>query len=186
MQGAKPWGSGLIARAIENSKRKNLPVAVPRDHVVFLATRGPVEITRLMDCPLLVRKYPADRMWKDDHDGYWYDNQSVTFLHMNADPESQQWGWAPREWDGPGSVFVVRQDGKDIWPKQVEALCEFIQDRLQSLFEDSIGAGLVSRTKQEVIDYMTKKKNFETFFENYKREQVRRDPSWATETCPLM
>ena len=41
------------------------------------------------------------------------------------------------------------------------------QSRLQPLFEDSIGAGLLSRTKQEVIDYMTKKKNFETFCRLY-------------------
>lgn len=155
--------------------------------MVFLATRRPVEITRLISSPLLVRKYPPDRRWKDNPNGYGfarYDKQSVTSLHMNADPRSQQWEWAPREWNGPGSVFVVRQDGKDIWPKQIEAICEFAQSRLQPLFEDSIGAGLVSRTKQEVIDYMTKKKNFETFFEGYKRKQMERDPRWANESCP--
>lgn len=50
-------------------------------------------------------------------------------------------------------------------------------DCSQPLFEDLIGAGLLSRTKQEVIDYMTKKKNFETFFEGYKRKQMERDVS---------
>lgn len=33
---------------------------------------------------------------------------------------------------------------------------------MQPHFEDAIGAGLVSITKQEIIDYMTKKKNYET------------------------
>ena len=79
---------------------------------------------------------------------------------------------------------VVRQDSKDISPKQTEALCDFAQSRQQPPCEDSIGAGLVSKAKQEVIDSMTKKKNYVTFFGNYKREQVVRDPSWVVERSP--
>lgn len=79
---------------------------------------------------------------------------------------------------------VVCQDEKDISPKQVEALCDFAQSRQQPLFEDSIGAGLVSKAKHEVIDNKTKKKNYETFFRNYKRKQVVRDPSWVVERSP--
>lgn len=65
---------------------------------------------------------------------------------------------------------MVHQDGKDISPKQVEALRDFAQSRLQPLCGGSIDAGPVSKTKQKVIDYMTKKKTYETFSENYKRE----------------
>ncbi|MCJ1343142.1 hypothetical protein MMC31_001333 [Peltigera leucophlebia] len=161
--------------------KKFVTVTVPRDHAVFLATSGPVEITRLIGCPLHVRKYPADLRWKSNADEYGYEryeNQIVTYLHINADPRSQQWGRAPREWDSPGSVFVVRQDGKDIWPKQVEALFKFVHSRLEPLFKDSIGEGDVDRTKQEVIDYMTTKKNYETFFERYCHGSTA-DPSHA-------
>lgn len=135
---------------------KYAAVAVPRNHMVLLANTGPVEISRLIGCPLLVRKYPSDRRWIDDVSGY--SNQSVIFVQMNTDPRSQHWGWAPPEWDGPRSVLMVHQDGKDISPKQVEALSDFAQSRLQPLCGGSTGAGPVSETKQEVIDWMTKKK----------------------------
>lgn len=83
--------------------------------------------------------------------------KSVTFLQIDTDPRSQHWGWAPAEWYGPRSVLMVHQS-KDISPKQVEALSEFAQSRLQPLCGGSTGAGPVSETKQDVIDWMTKKK----------------------------
>lgn len=73
-----------------------------------------------------------------------------------------QVGWA--RW--PGSVLMVHQDSKDISPKQAEALHDFAHSRLQPLCGGSIDAGPVTKTKQEFIDWMTKKKNYETFSEN--------------------
>lgn len=67
---------------------------------------------------------------------------------------------------------MVHQDGKDISPKQVEALSDFAQSRLQQLCGGSTGAGPVSESKQEVIDWMTKKKNDNTYSGYYKREQL--------------
>lgn len=66
---------------------------------------------------------------------------------------------------------MFHQDSKDISPKQAEALRDSAQSRLQLLCGGSLGAGPVSKTKQKVINWMTKKKNYGTISLNiYKRE----------------
>ncbi|KAI9642996.1 hypothetical protein NHQ30_008730 [Ciborinia camelliae] len=54
-----------------------------------------------------------------------------------------------------GNVLATRVDGKDLAVDDVRMMCEFTRRKLQPMFEDSMGAGLVSRTKQEVLDYIT-------------------------------
>jgi hypothetical protein len=164
---------------------KYTAVAVPKDHQVFFSPRQP-HILKLLEVPILVRKYPPDRLWKNDRhrNRYPYDNQAATFLHLDANPKSESWGWAPREWQNDvGSVIVVRADRKPISPKQVEALCYYCQFKLQPLFEDSMGAGYVQRTREEVMGYMTKQK-FAEFFAWYKEDMMPQDPTWALEKSP--
>ena len=163
-----------------------VPVEVPRDHQVFTMNK-PTDISRLLEFPVLIRKYPPDRAWKDDREmqPYPYQNQAATFLHLNADPKSKHWGWAPiPEWQNDvGSVIVVRQDGKDLTTHQADALCHFCRIKMQPLFEDSLGGGDVDRTREEVMGFMTKKR-FAAFFEEYRKEKVKEDPSWATAKSP--
>jgi hypothetical protein len=160
---------------------KYTAVDVPFDHPVFVHPKQP-EISRLLGLPVLLRKYPPHRSWKEEPRQHV--TQAVTFLNMDADPKSQSWGWAPMEWKTEvGSVILVRADGKAITPKHVDALCHYCQFKLQPVFEDSLGAGFVERTREDVLGFMTRKK-FEAFFMEYKGEKMQGDPSWAIERSP--
>ncbi|MCJ1474784.1 hypothetical protein MMC13_003444 [Lambiella insularis] len=64
-----------------------VPVGVPRDHPIFHSSK-PTDISKLIDFPVLVRKYPHDSAWKNNGDIHAPENQAATYLHLNADPTS--------------------------------------------------------------------------------------------------
>ena len=66
------------------------------------------------------------------------------------------------------SVLVVHSDGQDIITQQVEALCEFYQLKMQPLFENGLGAGLVKKT---VMGYVTPARFSEDFAEPRERRK---------------
>jgi hypothetical protein len=82
-----------------------------------------------------------------------------------------------------GTVIVVREDRKKITPRQVEALCYYCHYKMQPLFEDSFGGGLVERTKAEVLSHLTKAK-FAEFFEEHRADRLDDDPLWSEEKSP--
>ena len=97
-----------------------------------------------------------DRLWKDKWDDCPYENVPATFLHLEPDPDKDSWGWAPMYWqNGVGSVLVVRSDGRDVTAQQVEALSRFCQFKMQPLFENGLGGGLVEMTRAEVMVFLT-------------------------------
>ena len=80
-------------------------------------------------------------------------------------------------------MSYTRGDGKDVTARQIAALCQYCQFELRPLFEDSTGAGLVSRSKEEVMSAMTREK-YGRFFEDYRQNQALEDSSWLTEKSP--
>lgn len=147
-------------------------VKVPRDHPIFNA---PVtSISKLIGMPIHVRRCPPDK--KLQNTKYDRTNQAATFLHLNADPADEGWGWAPMDWQEPaGSVIVIRKDGKALQLCHIEALCHFCQYVLQPIFEDSLGSGMHPEkpiSKAEVLSRMTPRgfENFYIGYDNYKRD----------------
>lgn len=140
------------------------------------ADPGPIPISRLIELPIVVRKCPPEQHWESYLTGA--DNQPATFLHLNLDPTSDLFGWAPLGWQrGVGSVLAMRVDRKPLSPHHMDALCYFCQFKLQPVIEDALEG---ERTREEVMRYMTKAK-FEKFFIEYKAEQGR---SWRNTPSP--
>jgi hypothetical protein len=93
-------------------------------------------------------------------------NPDAAFLMMEADPRNEDWGWAPLYWNiDIGNVLVVYEDDSDLSVDELQLTCHFVRRKLRPMFEDSIGAGLVSRTKQEVLSFITREN-----MEKYKDE----------------
>ncbi|KAI9858377.1 MAG: hypothetical protein M1813_007481 [Trichoglossum hirsutum] len=91
---------------------------------------------------------------------------------MCVDPTEDSWGVAPMRWqDRVGSVLVVRQEGKDITPQHVEALCRFCQYKLSPLFAESGGYGWVQRSRGDVLAFMSRAA-FEEFFWQLRAEKL--------------
>ena len=138
-------------------------VDVPKDHPIFDDPVAP--ISQLVGMPVHTRKYPPDKLWKDSL-GDPTENVPATRLHLVVDPNNQSWGWADWPWKTDvGNVLVVRSDGQDVTTRQVEALSRFCQFKMQPLFENALGFGLVEMTKGEVINYLTPSV-FEEFMDN--------------------
>ena len=129
-------------------------VDVPKDHPIFY---GPIaQISQLVGMPIHTRKYPPDKLWKDSKIVPTFQNVPATSLHLVADPIMDAWGRAPMSWQNDvGSVLVVRSDGQDVTTKQVEALSRFCQFKMQPLFENALGGGLVEMSREEVMRYLT-------------------------------
>lgn len=189
-RGAKVQGVRINCFGDQNDfgGKKYIGIAVPGDHPVFSST--PTGISTHMGLPLLIRKYPLNQAWKDklqDMSVYPYDNQAATFMNLNADMNSEQWAWAPPQWrNDVGSVIVVRQDGKDLTPQQAEALAHYCQFKLQPVFEDSIAAGYVERTREDVVSQFLTRPKFEKFLVAFRKEQADadQDASWLTAKSP--
>lgn len=141
-------------------------VEVPRDHEIFQSPKRVNQISALLGLPLLTRKLLFAPEWKDKRDMSKspYENFQATFLHMGTDPNSPSWGLAPMEWqNGVGSVLVVRQDGNDITPREVEALCNYCQKKLQPLFELSHDS---NQRVLDLLDHLTQEK-FTAFLDKF-------------------
>lgn len=72
-------------------------VEVPRDHPIFRASRLS-EISARVGFSLLTRPYPPSLEWLDkiNMTPNPYENVNATFLHLDIDPDSNEWGRAPR------------------------------------------------------------------------------------------
>lgn len=167
-------------------------VDVPLDHAIFTASKGP-DIPKKIGLDIRIHKYAPNPAWRFTVGNF--DNQGVTFLHLNANPHSPSWGWAPPEWQNEvGSVLLVRADRKPISPRQVEILTEYCCSELQPNFESSIEANSLS-ARQRFFDRINKQ-GFEAYFKSYKKEQMgfeigfNKDSllerhSWGEEKSPL-
>ncbi|CAG8949137.1 hypothetical protein HYFRA_00004759 [Hymenoscyphus fraxineus] len=165
-------------------------VDVPFNHPIFAVNRGP-DIPKQIGLDVRIYRYPPNPSWT----GSKFDNQAVTFLHMDANPHSPYWGFASHEWQSNvGSVLLVRADRKPITPRQVEVLTEYCWTKLQPSFESSIEANSLS-ARQRVFDRINKQ-GFSEFFESYKKQQMRLDIDlnraisfgshpWGEEKSPL-
>lgn len=146
-------------------------IEVPANHPIH--RRGELSsLSKLVSLPI--------RLWKSGdlsvNPPGWADNmtadsnQNAAFLMMGSNPNEDGWGWAPMRWSiDLGDVLAVRDNGQDLLVDDALLLCYFCRRKLQPLFEDSMGGGWVSRSKQEVLEFITKE-NMEKF-----REEARAD-----------
>lgn len=116
-------------------------------------------ISRLLGTPLRLWKFPDITSWIDPPG--WDDNlcaesnQDAAFLMTQTDPKREDWGWTPFYWNIEiGNVLVVREDGSDLSVDELKLMCYFIRQRLRPMFEDALGLGSVSRTRQEVLNFI--------------------------------
>ncbi|KAL2845541.1 hypothetical protein BJX68DRAFT_256734 [Aspergillus pseudodeflectus] len=117
-------------------------------------------ISAILGVPLILWKDP-NCQFLDDQPGYegfsapWV-NQNVTFLCMETDLKSPEWGWAPPYWRSDvGNVIAVREDGEDLTVMDVEMMCHFARHKLQPMFEDALESGGSLGGKRTVLDFIT-------------------------------
>lgn len=112
------------------------------------------DIAERIEIPILTRRCAPDPKWVNDEDNKIFEHQSpfdnldATLLHLCCDPKAQTdlrtrklgWGWASMQWQNEvGSVIVVRQDKKPLFPLHVEALCKFCRHEIRPFLGHSKG-----------------------------------------------
>lgn len=165
---------------------KFIPVDVPGFDPVFSADK-PTTLS-MLGVPVRVRKLPPHPTWKDIGVQNMYQNQVVTELFKAMDPERDDFGEAPLHWQlSVGPALVVRDDGTDITPQQVEALCyycwEHTTDMFQAAWEHRDLTG--SKEKPMKLAGLFAPERFREFFEEFKAKKMVGDARWATAVSPV-
>ena len=92
-------------------------------------------------------------------------NSTACKLFRNPNIDSPWWGLAPLHWGcGIGDILLIRADDNNLSVDDAELLCWFCKWKLQPIFKDVLGAGLVQRSKQEVVNFIIRE-NMEKFRE---------------------
>lgn len=168
------------------------------------------EITEHMGIPLYLQKRPRDPAWASKAKAAMKDrsmpdpdeNGKACFLMLSTNTDLDLdgnvgtiWGLPHTfEWDCglEGSVLVIRKDGKDISPHQVEALVEYCRQRLMPEMQDEEAVAGLSEDELEDYDKEEERKKFikekmcQSKFEEFKAEKVEEgDGSWDAEISPF-
>ncbi|KAF1812295.1 hypothetical protein P152DRAFT_458677 [Eremomyces bilateralis CBS 781.70] len=112
------------------------------------------DIADRIGLPIFTRRCRPNPKWANDEDNKIFkhespfNNQDATFLHLCCDPKAKfdlsrgviGWAWASRQWQNSvGSVIIVRQDKKPLFPLHAEALCKYCHHEIRALLAHSIG-----------------------------------------------
>lgn len=143
------------------------PTHIARETLPFESEISPISCS--VGLPVRAWKMPSNDEWLNrpdwDFSTYPDSNPTACKLFMNPNLDSPRWGWAPLHWQcGIGDVLLIRADDNDLSVDDAELLCRFCEWKLQPMFEDSLGAGWVQRSKQEIVDFITRE-NMEKFRE---------------------
>ncbi|KAK5567440.1 hypothetical protein LTR43_007156 [Exophiala xenobiotica] len=95
-------------------------------------------------------------------------------------------GSSPDLWNGTetGSVWIARADGIPLLAEHIEALCAYIENRVEpQLFESIVGleAGAAVPQREALLNSITKA-DFLDFFNTFKAEKAVVNTTWASET----
>lgn len=139
------------------------PVKVPLEHSMYepiLQLSETVPASQLLGCPLRVWRETDVEQWLSAPGGDT--NQDATCLMLEMDMARDSWGWEPAAWDvgTVGNVIVMREDGAALDVALVQQMCCFMRCKMKPLIDGALGYGIVQRTKDEVMAFVTMR-NFE-------------------------
>ncbi|KAN0069023.1 zinc finger mynd-type protein [Elaphomyces granulatus] len=142
---------GVKINCIGDQKMSNKPnfeaVEIPLTDPIF-STHDTSDIAKRIGLPIFTRRCLPDPKWANHQDSKIFEhqipfnNQDATFLHLCCDPKADfnlhmgtlGWGWASQQWQNSvGSVIVVREDKKPLFPLHVEALCKYCRYEIRPL-----------------------------------------------------
>ena len=178
---------GVIVTCEEDRKLFGKPEFIPvsiEPHALVLTVLDVSypSIPRLIGIPL--RTLMLDRQGLNDptkkkgsrHDAQTPStNPTAVHLHKLTDIHDDWFGFADKKWmfDVPNVLVLPREKNSVITPQLIEVICRYSYD-LTRLLEDANGAGLVQRTRKEVVNMITAE-HFKEYFEKYERAKARRE-----------
>lgn len=161
---------------------------VPLDDDVW--KQQPTEGSTMMGLPLLVRKLPPNPDW-DYRASQTTMNQLATHLNRELRTRNTTWAWASDYWQNEvGNVLVVRADGKDISPQQVNALAKYFRkgltDTVTDILEECDFGNPNYKVKKQFAEEWLCWKKFEEWFAKFEaRKMVKQGDHWKNVESPF-
>lgn len=83
--------------------------------------------------------------------------------------------------------MIVRDDGQDITPQQVEALCCYAFEHTTDMFQDASEHQEFTGSNEEVVNLVSlfTPEKFGEFFAEFKAKKMERDASWVAAVSPF-
>lgn len=134
-------------------------------------------ISDQLGIPLIVRR---EKFYTSNSDDKMY-NQGALYLLHGADPSKNECWNSPQlqllhasidSQTHPGTVVVMRKDGRDLTEKHVEALVAYIQDVLTVVMRDDDNENFDEDAKRAIVKKYMGPESFLKYFEEYKMKKV--------------
>jgi len=119
--------------------KKFSAIQLPPHHPVCLGKQM-THISRLIDIPLRALKVtPDSELTTNGEDSSACDNKELPHFTSIVTREATKGAGHLEYWrENVGNVIVVRADGKDLLPRQLEIICDFCQYEIGPLFEEAM------------------------------------------------
>ncbi|KAF2091734.1 hypothetical protein K490DRAFT_1777, partial [Saccharata proteae CBS 121410] len=128
--------TGVRINCLGDRHTENKPafeeVQVPVTHAVFTCPAAP--ITERIGIPIRAIKGPTNPAWREEFfDGIGLDHRSTgttnsraTYLHLDCNSASNDFGWAPSYWQNKvGNVIAVRADKQPLLVGHLDAITRY-------------------------------------------------------------
>ncbi len=143
-------------------------------------------ISQLIGMPVYVGRYESVAAYSSSNACGIHLNPEAHFLMRGINPAKEGFGYAQYEWQlSVHNCLVVRVDGEDITPCQVEALSHFTRYHLAEAFEDVMGERMgqfnnegEKKEKEKLLDLITPQK-FREFFLEFRVKKMEEDKDMA-------
>ena len=176
-------GIGYESR-FENPDQPFRPVEISLAHPVF-SEQMCCDLPAVAGIPLYIHQY----------DKKFYNGRLGNMLAENllgcGNITSKQWGEIPSCWKGKtNAALVARQDGKDLLPQHVEALCAWCQNCFQALFSDPVRIEGITTEESEGQEGRKRlferaaRHNFEKYWRTFCEQRAVIDESWKDISSP--
>ena len=162
-----------------------MPINVSSSDPVWTADKS--TLSEMVGVPVRIRKYPPHPVWRDSRQGDVFENQYITLLFRAMDPEQDDFSFAPLSYLAFGSALVVRDDGKDITPQQVEALCYYSSHHTTLMFHDALWHRDDTGSNDKMLEMVAlfTPQKFGAFFAEFKAKKMEQGASWESAVSPV-
>lgn len=110
---------------------------------------------------------------------FWYVNNRASVLHSVMDVQANCLRESVEN-IGLGNVLIIRKDWKPLTARQVEAMCEFYFNDVET--EEP---GPRARIHWGDFNALTDTQGFIAFFGRLKEKKAKKDAAWNNEVCPV-
>lgn len=159
---------------------KYSPFCIGENHPA-MAFLQPSPLTVELGFPLVIRRFPTDKVWREESEATGNVNSGPSFLFFCIDPQSRYWGRMPKN-STQGTVVAMRHDRKDLHPHHLETIIAYLVRVFGPAIDETLGPE-PKRGRKQVLE-MLHPSRLDWYFKTYRKENSNLDERWKN-TPPM-